>query len=107
MNDPFGRSRLPGDFSREGRIRLLHEAFDALLRGELPSAEARAFLAGGGLAWLREGGDLLKDFWRVAAPRGSHRRPEVVARELLIGDERQPTDESAQCRQLNSDSESP
>lgn len=91
MNDPFNRSRLPADFSREGRVALLKEAFQALMRGELPPPEARLFLAGGGSAWLAEGGDLVRDFWRVAAPRGSHRRPEVVARELggLIGDERQ------------------
>ena len=96
MLDPFNRSRLPGDFSREGRVSLLHEAFSALMRGELPSPEARMFLAGGGASWLREGGDLVRDYWRVAAPRGSHRRPEVVARELggLIGDERQDDGDS-------------
>ena len=83
LNDPFGRSRLPGDFSREGRIKLLVQAFGDLARGELPTAEARAFLAGGGLAWLREGGDLARDYWRVSAPRGSHHRPEVLAARLI------------------------
>lgn len=82
LNDPFDRSRLPADFSREGRVKLLKEAFSALLRGQMPSVEARMFLAGGGAAWLEEGGDIARDFWRVAAPRGSHRRPEVLAREL-------------------------
>lgn len=95
QHDPFNRSRLPGDFTREGRVALLTEAFAALMRGELPSLEARMFLAGGGSTWLKEGGDLLRDYWRVTAPRGSHRRPEVVARELeegLIPDERQHED---------------
>lgn len=82
LNDPFNRNRLPTDFSREGRVMLLKQAFAALLRGEMPSMEARMFLAGGGAAWLEEGGDIARDFWRVTAPRGSHRRPEVVAREL-------------------------
>lgn len=91
-NDPFNRSRLPGDFSREGRVALLAEAFQALMRGELPSREACAFLAGGGLSWLREGGDVARDYWRVTAPRGSHKKPEVLARQVidgLIADERQ------------------
>jgi hypothetical protein len=90
FHDPFGRSRLPDDFSREGRVALLKEGFEALMRGELPSLEARLFLAGGGVSWLSEGGDLARDYWRVSAPRGSHRRPEVLARELdVMGDERQ------------------
>jgi hypothetical protein len=71
-NDPFNRSRLPGDFSREGRVRLLGEAFEALARGEMPSQEACTFLASGGCAWLEQGGDLLGDYWKVKAPAGSH-----------------------------------
>lgn len=97
LHDPFNRARLPADFSREGRVALLTHAFEALMRGELPSVEARMFLAGGGVSWLREGGDLVRDYWRVAAPRGSHKRPEVLARQLasgLIGDERQNEDKS-------------
>jgi hypothetical protein len=97
LSDPFGRSRLPGDFSREGRVALLKDAVAALMRGEMPSPEARLFLAGGVSSWLEEGGDLIRDCWRIAAPRGSHRRPEVIARELdgsLIADERQRQEES-------------
>ena len=56
MNDPFGRSRLPGDFTREGRVKLLAEAFASLLAGELPHPEARMFLASAGMAWLQRGG---------------------------------------------------
>ncbi|QIL81455.1 hypothetical protein G7047_17210 [Diaphorobacter sp. HDW4A] len=96
LNDPFNRNRIPSDFSREGRIALLAEAFRALMRGELPSREACLFMAGGGLSWLREGGDIARDYWRVSAPRGSHRKPEVLAREVvdsLIDDERQ----NSQC----------
>jgi hypothetical protein len=72
LHDPFNRVRLPGDFSREGRVRLLGEAFDALVRGEMPSPEACMFLAAGGIAWLEQGGDLLGDYWKVKAPAGSH-----------------------------------
>jgi hypothetical protein len=70
--DPFGRSRLPADFSREHRVQLLTEAADALLAGKLPSDEARLFLAGGLRAWLHgpSGADLLADYWRVRPPPG-------------------------------------
>ena len=76
--DPFSRSAMPRDFTREDRVRLLAEAFDALLRGEMPSDEARVFLAGGGIAWLAGRGDLERECWRVSAPAGSHRTPAAV-----------------------------
>ena len=70
MNDPFGRlTRLPGDFSREGRVALLGEAFEALMRGEMPTPEARMFLASAGMAWLQRGGSLERDFLRVVKPK--------------------------------------
>lgn len=56
LHDPFGRSRLPSGFTREDRVRLLAEAAAALLRGELPSAEARLFVGAAVDAWLRHGG---------------------------------------------------
>ncbi|WP_128001092.1 hypothetical protein [Piscinibacter defluvii] len=77
--DPFGRSRLPRGATRHDRVALLLEAFEALLAGELPCLEACMFLGGAGTAWLREGGDLERDFLRVAAPAGSHRTPAQIA----------------------------
>ncbi len=81
MLDPFGRSQLPQDFSREGRVALLGEAFEALMRGELPRPEARIFLASAGLAWLARGGDLQRDFLRVVKPK-SHVTPDRIWRRL-------------------------
>ena len=81
MLDPFGRARLPGDFSREGRVALLGEAFSALLGGELPSPEARMFLASAGIAWLQRGGSLERDFLRVTKPK-SHHTPAHIWRHL-------------------------
>jgi hypothetical protein len=75
LNDPFNRTRLPGDFSREGRVALLGEFFQAIREGRMPSEEARIFVANGGMSWLENGGDLLRDFWKVAAPAGSHHTP--------------------------------
>jgi len=83
LHDPFGRPvRVPGDFSREGRVALLAEVFRSLVEGRQPSREAALFVGGGGLSWLSEGGDLLRDYWQVAAPRSSHHTPSHVWREL-------------------------
>lgn len=74
MHDPFGRSALPADFSREGRVRLIAEVAEALLAGRLPGAAARLFVGGALQAWLREGGRcgaLEREYLRVAAPRSS------------------------------------
>lgn len=93
--DPFGRiQRLPGDFSLDGRVKLLGEAAEALLRGEMPSDEARLFMAGGVAAWLNEGGDLVGDFWRVRGPQGSTRTAAVVWNALR--EERQDDDEPSE-----------
>jgi len=85
-NDIFGRDvRVPGDFSREGRIALLAHAFDALLAGQLPSREACAFLGAAGSAWLREGGrcgSLERDFLQVVPPRRSTKTPARTWREM-------------------------
>ena len=87
LHDPFNRTRPPPEIrardpERARRVRLLAECFEALLDGRLPSVEARTFVAGGGLSWLQEGGDLLGEFWRVKAPAGSHHTPSHVWREL-------------------------
>jgi hypothetical protein len=91
--------RIPRSLSREGRVLLLAEAFDALLRGELPSREAALFLGSAGSAWLRAGGPFEKHA-RVGAPRGSHHRPEVLFRRL-IADERQAVDRPLDSDRLN------
>lgn len=65
--------RKPAGMTREDRVRLLGEAAEALLAGKLPEPEARAFLAGGLLAWLEQGGRLTSAFWKVDPVRGSKR----------------------------------
>jgi hypothetical protein len=70
--------KAPAGLSRENRIRLLGEAANALIEGKLPEAEARLFLAGGLLAWLRDGGRLTRDYWRVDPRRGSRRTPASI-----------------------------
>jgi hypothetical protein len=77
--DLFGRSRLPADFSREGRVRLIAEAAAALLDGRLPDAPARLFLGGALQAWLREGGRcgaLERDYLRVTQRERSRLTPQ-------------------------------
>lgn len=92
LHDPFGRDvRPPADLDRAGRVRLLHDAAEALLRHELPHAAARAFVGSGLQAWLASGGDLTGTYWSVTAPRGSHLTPSRVWR-TLIDDERQAGD---------------
>lgn len=89
--DPFGRVRLPGDFTRAGRVRLLKEAADALVRGEAPPAEAALWLGGALQAWLANGkpGELERRYLHVRAPRGCHHTPQAIAASL-IGNEREP-----------------
>lgn len=77
--DPFGRAGLPADFSRADRVRLLAEAADALVRGELPSVEARLFLGGAIAAWLARGGrvgSLERDYLRVTQVERSRLTPQ-------------------------------
>ena len=79
--DPFGRvSAPPAGLTREDRVRLLREAADALMQGQLPPAAARLFVGGALLAWLREGGSLERQYLRVAAPKGSHLTPSALLR---------------------------
>jgi hypothetical protein len=78
LHDPFNRARLPGDYSREGRVALIGEFFLAIREGREPSAEARMFVTSGALSWLESGGDLLRDYWKVKAPAGSHHTPTVL-----------------------------
>jgi len=62
----------PRGLTIEDRVRLLDECFRALLEDRKPSRAAALFVAGGGLSWLKGGGSLARDYWRVVLPR-SHR----------------------------------
>lgn len=85
-NDPFDRGRAPRAVTREGRVSLLRELAEDLLIGRASRPEVRLFAGRALTAWLRSGGDLVRDHWKVAAPRGSHLQPHRIS---LIADERQ------------------
>jgi hypothetical protein len=68
---------------------MLVETADALLRGEMPSREARLWFGSAISAWLESGDGPLDRHLGIRAPRGSHHRPQVLAR--LIADERRRT----------------
>lgn len=78
MHDPFGRTSKPPTFDREHRVKLLGQAAQSLLAGELPEPAARMFLASGLLAWLQGECDLLRDAWKVVGKAGSHRTPAAL-----------------------------
>lgn len=83
-HDPFAQAQLPERMTREGRVRLLAECFSALLDNRMPSREAALFVAGGGLQWLEQGGDLVRDYWKVSARAGSHHTPSHLWRALSL-----------------------
>lgn len=85
----LGANRVPAALSREGRVRLLGEAFAALLENRLPSREAALFLGGAGEAWLTHGGDLARDHLKVIKPK-SKRTAAAIWREL--NEQRHPDD---------------
>lgn len=99
MLDPFGRSQVPPGFSRADRVALLGEAVEALLAGELPSPAARLFLAGGLSSWFRDGGDLLRDFWRIKGEQGSTATAPRIWQRLC--EERQDESTPAESRHPN------
>jgi hypothetical protein len=87
-HDPFGRARLPAGFSREERVRMLDEAADALLRGEVPPDAARMLLGSALRAFLDSGdgrGALEGKYLRVTACRGSHETAGAVLARLRQG----------------------
>lgn len=73
--------RAPAGFSREERVKLLAEVFQALVEDRAPNRAAALFVGGGGQAWLAQGGDLLRDYWKVKAPKGSHLTPSALHRD--------------------------
>ena len=95
--------RIPRSLSREGRVELLAEVAAALLRGETPSKEAAMFVGSALSAWLRTGG-VFERHARVGAPRGSHRKPEVLYARL-IADERRGDEPALQSAELITDKE--
>lgn len=48
----------------------MKEVAEALLEG---NSEGSLFVGSALLAWLENGGDLVRDYLQIAAPRGSHR----------------------------------
>lgn len=90
--------RAPQRYDRRGRVELIGQAAEALLAGKLPADEARLFVAGALVAWLAQGGNLEKDFFKITRPH-SHVTPSRLWRQIeaerlggrLIADERQDT----------------
>lgn len=80
-DDPFGQ--MPKEPTRRGRVELVNEAARVLLGH---GGEAGLFVGSALQAWLRDGGDLARDYLRVAAPRGSQHTPQRLAA-MLIADE--------------------
>ena len=98
VHDPFGRTRLPPGLAtqvdqdaqkraeREHRVALLAQASEDLLEGRLPPPAARLLLAGAVASWLQGGGDLVRDYLKVGAPRGSHETAAALLRQLRDSD---------------------
>jgi hypothetical protein len=66
---------------REARVKMLGEAFSALLAGRPPSRDAALFLGGAGMAWLENGGSLERDYFKVTKPK-SHRTPAFIWQQM-------------------------
>jgi hypothetical protein len=80
--DPFDRSKLPDDLDQAGRVSMFHAVMSALIEGRQPERAAALFIGGGGLSWLTAGGDLVRDYWKLSARRGSHATPQALMGEL-------------------------
>lgn len=78
LGQPLG----PRALSREGRVELLLELADALLRGDHASREAELFAGTAIRAWLKGGGSLTGRYLDVDGIPGSHRTAAWVARNL-------------------------
>jgi hypothetical protein len=82
-------TRPPAGLERADRVRLIGEAARQLVDS---GTEEGLFTGGALLAWLENGGDLERTFFRVAQ-RGSHHTPARLW--SLIADERQDEDPAA------------
>jgi hypothetical protein len=112
--DPFGRSRLPDDFSREHRLRLVDEVARALVSGEVPSRPAALLVGGALLSWMQQGGTLgalERDFLKVAAPHRSTLTPQRLwqrMQEAECSTPRATSDEEADTMHgIDNDADSP
>src|SRR5260221_660739 len=74
-------ARPPASLDREGRVRMIGEAAEALIKGELPARDAALFLGGALLAWLTKGGSLERDYFKIVRPK-SHVTPSVIWQQL-------------------------
>lgn len=95
QHDLFGRAHLPvTPITRADRVRLLHQAAEALQVGDsLPDAAAR-WLGEGLARWLENGGDL-EVVLGVRAPRGSHRTPQRLILNARPARPRMPTERAS------------
>lgn len=88
MRDGLLGQAVPLALTREGRLRLLHEAAEALVAGTRPRREVELYVGSVLRAWLACGRSPFDRHARVSAPRGSHRTARVVLGELgLIADD--------------------
>lgn len=87
-HDPFGQCPAPPPVADEQAeleqaVGHLLAFAEAVIEGREPSREDTLFTASGLDAWLRDGGDLVRDFWRARGRRGSHHSsPQSVARRI-------------------------
>lgn len=90
LSQAMGAVRVELAIDREHSIRLLGIFYTEIAAGRQPPDEAMLFVAGGVGKYLEEGGDIVKDHWRITKPK-SHETPQRVWQQMrLIGDERQP-----------------
>lgn len=95
QHDLFGRSRLPdAPITRADRVRLLHQAAEALQAGEPMPRFAARWLGEGLVRWLEDGGDL-ELVLGVRAPRGSHTTPQKLVLNARPGRPRMPSERSS------------
>lgn len=69
----------PRRFDRAGRVGLIGECAQALIRSELPSEESRLFVASALLAWLENGGSLEREYFQTTKAK-SHRTASAIWR---------------------------
>lgn len=95
MHDPFGRSSLPANFTREERVLAVGEVFEDLLAGREPDRQKLHFVAFGVMAWLQGGGHLARDYWKTAGAQGSTHTEAVLWRQLKGSSRRATSAEQA------------
>jgi len=71
-------ARPPASLGREGRVRMIGEAAEQLIKA---GGEACLFTGGALLAWLVKGGSLERDYFKIVRPK-SHVTPSVIWQQL-------------------------